>query len=33
MHRSKEIDDSVLRILARQLDLEEMNASEFLDGA
>ena len=32
MHRSREIDDAVLRTLERQLDLEEMNAAEFLDG-
>jgi CPA1 family monovalent cation:H+ antiporter len=31
MHRSLEIDDIVLRALERQLDLEEMNAAEFLE--
>jgi CPA1 family monovalent cation:H+ antiporter len=32
MHRAQEIDDAVLRALERQLDLEEINAAEFLEG-
>jgi monovalent cation/hydrogen antiporter len=32
MHRAQEIEDTVLHALERQLDLEEINAAEFLEG-